>query len=92
MKYFQSNTIYLAVVNSPASLASASKSVTNLMIYEIVRKSPLNRRIGSCLERYMCEPDQLCDLILFKYLTFLWATITMPLAWYIMTPSGYVEN
>ena len=82
----------MAVINMPASLASAADDIKILMICVIVRTDPLNRGIGSSLERKMYAPAQLRNLVLFKYPASAWVTITMPLEQYVIPSSGYVET
>ena len=56
---WRKGTIFLAVMDMAASLASVAEDITNFMVSEMVRMGPLNQGMGSSLERKICAPAQL---------------------------------
>ena len=52
-------TIYLAVMYSASSDASAAEDITNLMIWEIVKEAPFHLGVVSFSDKNMWAPAQL---------------------------------
>ena len=51
--------MFLDVMKSPTSLASAAEDMTNLIIWASVRTGPLSQGIEASSDRKMKEPAQL---------------------------------
>ena len=52
-------TIYLAVMYSEPSSASAAEDITNLMIWEIARIAPFHSGVGSFSDKNIWAPERL---------------------------------
>ncbi len=73
--------IPLAITKRAASSDSVADAITNLMIWAIERKAPLNRRNGLFSEKKMlCAPALLRELVLLRNPASEWAQRTMSLA------------
>ena len=72
--------IDLAVINKPASSASAAEDMTNLMIWVAVRNGPLSRVTASSSDRKMYAPAWLRDLVSLIYAASEFSQSTMSLA------------
>ncbi len=72
--------ISLVITERAASSDSAANAITNLMIWAIERAAPLNHKNGSFLERKMCAPAQLWELVLLRHPASKWAQRIMSLA------------
>jgi hypothetical protein len=72
--------ISLAITKRAASLVLAADAITNLMFWAIGRTAPLKRGNGLFLERKMCAPAQLRELVSLINPASEWAQRTMSLA------------
>ena len=73
-------TIYLAVMYSAPSSASAAEDMTNLMIREIVRIAPFHSGVGSFYDKNVWASLQLRDLYSLLNPAYEWAASIMSLA------------
>ena len=81
--------VYLQLMNSAPSSASAADDMTALMILAIANTYPLLGGNAVLLDINKFPPDMLQAFVSERYEAFLWPTKTISLAWYVRTASGY---